>query len=131
MDRQLISIGGGRNKIEFCDLYSSKRDVIHVKQYGGSSLLSHLFSQARVSAESFLGEPTFRKDLNVLLPDGFKLKNPLAVPNASQFTVCIAIMSKVPGPLEIPFFSKVNFRQTVKSLHRLGFKTTKLKIDRS
>lgn len=131
MDRKVIPIGGGRSTVEFCDLYSKERDLIHVKRYGGSSLLSHLLSQAYVSAECFLSEPTFRKQVNDLLPTGFKLTDPLQAPAASEYTVCVAIMSKVPGPLEIPFFSKVNLRQAVKNIQRLGFKVTKLKIERS
>jgi uncharacterized protein (TIGR04141 family) len=113
MDRKLIPIGGGTSKVEFCDLYSKKRDVIHVKQYGGSSLLSHLFSQAYVSADCFLSEPTFRKAVNDLLPVGFKFGDPLQAPVANQYTVCIAILSKVPGPLEIPGTLLMMAMQTV------------------
>ena len=74
--------------LQFCDLYSKGRDIIHVKQYGGSSLLSHLFN-----------------------------------------TVCVAIMTKVSGPLEIQFFSKVSLNHAVKSLQRMGFRMTKRKVE--
>lgn len=130
MDRKTIMLGGGRSRIEFCDLYSKNRDIIHVKQYGGSSLLSHLFSQALVSAEAFLHEAEFRHELNKRLPNGFKLASPAADPKSSEYTVCMAIMSKVPGSLEIPFFSKVSMRHAVQSLQRMGFAVTKLKIER-
>ena len=33
-----------------------------------------------------------------------------------------AIMSKVKGPLEIPFFSKVSMKHAVKALRRMEFK---------
>lgn len=130
MDRKNVMIGGSRNRVEFCDLYSKNRDIVHVKQYGGSSLLSHLFSQALVSGESFLHEAAFRYEVNRHLPSGFKLANPAVDPKASDYTVCIAIMSKVPGPLEIPFFSKVSMRHAVVALQRMGLKVTKLKIER-
>jgi uncharacterized protein (TIGR04141 family) len=130
MDRKLISIGGGRSSVEFCDLYSDARDLVHVKQYGGSSLLSHLFSQAVVSAECFLFEESFRKAVNTRLPQGFKLANAGHAPVADQYKVCMAIMSKVPGPLELPFFSKVSLRNAVRSLQRMNFNVTMLKIDR-
>ena len=130
MDRKTVMLGGGRSRIEFCDLYSKSRDIVHVKQYGGSSLLSHLFSQALVSAEAFLHEAEFRHELNKKLPSGFKLANPAADPKAADYTVCIAIMSKVPGSLEIPFFSKVSMRHAVLALQRMGFAVTKLKIER-
>ena len=61
MDRKVIMIGGGRSRVEFCDLFSINNDIVHVKKYGGSSLLSHLFFQAIVSGESFLHEEDFRK----------------------------------------------------------------------
>jgi uncharacterized protein (TIGR04141 family) len=45
MDRELIYHGGGHSSIEFCDIYEKDaKRMIHVKQYGGSSHLSHLFS---------------------------------------------------------------------------------------
>jgi len=50
MDRKEVMIGGGRSRVEFCDLYSNNKEIIHVKKYGGANLLSHLFSQALVSA---------------------------------------------------------------------------------
>lgn len=130
MDRQNIMLGGGRNRIEFCDLYSRDRDIVHVKKYGGSSVLSHLFQQSLVSGECFLHEPEFRQKLNDKLPDGFKLNDPAALPIPSDYPIHLAVMSKVAGPLELPFFSKVSIRYTVKHLRNLGFGVAKLKIDR-
>ena len=130
MDRKLIMIGNGKSRVEFCDLYSKSLDIVHVKQYGGSSVLSHLFNQAVVSAECYLYEPTFRDKLNQLLPVGFKLSDASVPPVAKQHTVCLAIMSKVKGPLEIPFFSKVSLKHAVKALRKMDFKVTKLKIER-
>ena len=130
MDRQLVMIGGGRNRVEFCDLYcKDRKEIIHVKKYGGSSLLSHLFSQAIVSGSCFLHEPDFRARLNDILPDTCKLKDHKEQLVANQYEVCIAIMSKEKGPLELPFFSKVSFKHAVKSLRNLGYKVTKLKIE--
>jgi len=130
MDRKLIMIGNGKSRVEFCDLYSKSLDIVHVKKYGGSSVLSHLFNQAVVSAECFLYESTFRDKLNHLLPVGFKLSDTSLAPVAKQHIVCLAIMSKVKGPLEIPFFSKVSLRHAVKALRKMDFKVTKLKIER-
>lgn len=130
MDRKTVMIGGGRSRVEFCDLYSKARDIVHVKKYGGSSMLSHLFSQAMVSGESFLHEAAFRQAVNKHLPPAFRLANPAADPKATDYTICIAIMSKVAGPLEIPFFSKVSLRYAVVALRRMNFSVTKLKIDR-
>jgi len=128
MDRKEVMIGGGRSRVEFCDLYSSKREIIHVKMYGGSSLLSHLFSQALVSGNCFLHEPAFRVEVNKLLPPGFKLGSPKDRPTASDYEVCIAVMSRVKGPLELPFFSKVSLMHAVRSLRNSDYRVTKLKI---
>ena len=42
----------------------------------------------------------------------------------------MAIMSKIPGPLEIPFFSKVSMKHAVRSIQKMNYNVTKLKIDR-
>jgi uncharacterized protein (TIGR04141 family) len=130
MDRKNVMIGGGRSRIEFCDLFSKDNEIIHVKQYGGSSVLSHLFSQAVVSGECFLHESPFRREVNKLLPSAFRLSDPATNPVPGIYTICMAIMSKVPGPLEIPFFSKVSMKHAVTSLQRMGFNVNKLKIER-
>ena len=92
-------------------------------------MLSHLFSQAIVSGGCFLHEVDFRIRLNDLLPHGYKLLNPKEQPVPSEYEICIAVMSKEKGPLELPFFSKVSFKHAVKGLHNLGYKVTKLKIE--
>jgi uncharacterized protein (TIGR04141 family) len=130
MDRKEVMIGGSRSRVEFCDLFSKANDIVHVKRYGGSSVLSHLFNQAIVSADCFLNEPTFRAAVNKFLPTEYRLQNTNAAPDPSSYTICFAIMSKERGPLELPFFSKVSLRHAVKSLRRMGFKATKLKIER-
>lgn len=130
MDRKEVMIGGGRSRVEFCDLYSkANKQIVHVKKYGGSSLLSHLFMQAVVSGESFLHDSDFRVQLNALLPQGFKFSKPTEPPAAKDYEVCVAIMSKEPGALELPFFSKVSLRHAAKTLRNLGYNVTKLKID--
>jgi len=128
MDRKEVMIGGGRSRVEFCDLYSSNKEIIHVKKYGGSNLLSHLFSQALVSGDCFLHEAAFRAEVNKLLPQGFKLAHPKEKPTSSDYEVCIAVMSRVKGPLELPFFSKVSLKHAVRTLRNFGYRVTKLKI---
>lgn len=130
MDRKVIMIGGSRSRIEFCDLFSLNNDIIHVKKYGGSSLLSHLFFQALVSSEVFLFEEEFRIKVNEKLPDSHKLADPSLKPDSADYKICIAIMSEVPGTLELPFFSKVSLKHTVKTLRNLGYEVFKLKISR-
>jgi uncharacterized protein (TIGR04141 family) len=130
MDRQLIRYAGGRSPVEFCDLYSKGGDIIHVKKYAGSSVLSHLFSQALVSGDYFLHEEGFRKELNGKLPQDFKLQDVGTPPSPKDHKICLAIMSDKPGALELPFFSKVSLKFAVKALRKLGYEVSKLKISR-
>ncbi|HUN73883.1 MAG TPA: TIGR04141 family sporadically distributed protein [Steroidobacteraceae bacterium] len=130
MDQKTVMTGGGRSRVEFCDLYSKAKDIVHVKQYGGSSLLSHLFSQALVSAGCFLHEAPFRSEVNRILPMSFRWADPNAAPRPQDYTVCVAIMSRVRGQLELPFFSKVTLNHTLRGIQRMNFNVTKLKIER-
>jgi uncharacterized protein (TIGR04141 family) len=129
MDRKLINYSG-HSKIEFCDLYSSTKQIVHIKKYSGSSVLSHLFSQAVVSAQCFMFDSTFREKVNKNLDKAFQLADIEAPPITSNFEVCIAIMSSRAGSLHLPFFSKVNLRNAVVLLSNFGYKVTKLKINR-
>src|SRR4029077_910475 len=56
MDCVMVKHSGMASPIEFCDLYSDDRRLIHVKRYGQSSILSHLFMQGVVSAHCLLSD---------------------------------------------------------------------------
>lgn len=129
MDRKNISIEGTHSPIEFCDLFSRNRDIIHVKRYGTSSVLSHLFAQGKTSGELFLMEKEFREKVAERLPDGFKIEKPQDRPKGDDYQVVYAIISNAPGELNIPFFSKLNLKNSARALHGWGYKVAKLKID--
>ena len=99
--------GGGRGKIEFCDLYAKNRKIIHVKKYGGSSVLSHLFSQGIVSGELFIADGEFRKKVNEKLPADRKISNPEINPVPSDFEIVFAVISSLSKKLDIPFSAKL------------------------
>jgi len=128
MDRKMINHGGGYSKIEFCDLMTKDNKLIHVKRYGGSSVLSHLFLQGLVSGELFLGDPQFREKVNNKLPDGFKLEDVRTKPKPADYEIIYAIISTKPDGLDIPFFSKVSLRNAKKRLEIYGYKVSLLKI---
>jgi len=122
LDAKTVPFG---TAIEICDIYRKcDNSFIHIKKYGSSQLLSHLFSQAFVSASTFLSSDGRRlflqkmidEDKNLVLPDSPK-----------QFNVVMAIISKEdaqPGRLPaIPFFSKVNITTTEERIRRYGYKT--------
>jgi uncharacterized protein (TIGR04141 family) len=110
MDQVMIKHAGMPSPIEFCDLFSDDRKLIHVKRYGQSSVLSHLFMQGLVSAESLLSDAQFRSAVNEKLPGTHQLDDPNARPLPSQYEVVFAIESTELGVLKLPFFSRVTLR---------------------
>jgi len=129
MDRKNIAYGGGYSKIEFCDLISKNGDLVHVKRYGSSSILSHLFAQGRISGELFQMDQEFREAVNIELPEGFKIKNVQERPKIDEYQIVFAIVSDISGDLVIPFFSRLNLKNTARNLQGLGFRVTKSKIE--
>jgi uncharacterized protein (TIGR04141 family) len=128
MDREMIQHGGGQSKIEFCDIYDGKpKRLIHVKHYGGSSHLSHLFSQGAVSGELFLADQAFREKLNDKLPSGYKLAHPEIRPNADDYEIVFGVISNSLKPLDIPFFSKVSLKNAKRRLVGYGYQKITLK----
>lgn len=117
MDRKLIAYGGGASKIEFCDLLANDKKIIHVKRYGASSVLSHLFSQGLVSGDLFLSDQEFRNKIRDILPSTYKSLVPNATPDPTEYTIIFAVISKSNNLIDIPFFSKVNLRNTIKRLN--------------
>lgn len=116
LDRKIINYGGSYSKIEFCDLLSANKKIIHVKRYGSSSVLSHLFSQGLVSGDLFLSDIEFRKKVKKMVPASHKDLIPMDSPDPKAYTIIFAVVSKMGRLSDIPFFSKVNLRNTIKRL---------------
>lgn len=129
MDRKLIFHGGGQSKFEFCDLFTTDKDIIHVKRYGGSSVLSHLFAQGVNSAELFQTDPAFRQKVNANLPEGYQIPNPSKRPEYGEYRVVYAIVSDIDGDLELPFFSKLSLKNARRRIEGFGYKVALSKID--
>lgn len=128
MDRKNIPIGGGHNKIEFCDIWSKNKKIIHVKHYGASSVLSHLISQGLNSAELFLADQTFREKVIERLPREHKIQNTSEKPNPQDYEIVYAIISSSKKNLNIPFFSKVSLRHALRRLQTFGYNVSIAKI---
>ncbi|MEZ5963063.1 MAG: TIGR04141 family sporadically distributed protein [Planctomycetota bacterium] len=124
MDRKMVRYGGGRSQIEFCDVYTKSKAMLHVKRYGGSSVLSHLFAQGVASATCFLWDESFRKALQKKLPRSHHLSNPSARPDARMFEVAFVIASQSTNDVVLPFFSRVNLRNAYRELRGYGFDVT-------
>ena len=128
MDNKIIRHGGGHGKIEFCDIFTKDNEIIHIKRYGNSSVLSHLFSQGYVSAELFLEDEDFRKKVSKKLPAGFKIDVDNK-PKTAEYKIIFGIISSSSNELEIPFFSKVNLRNAKKRLENFRYQVYLFKID--
>lgn len=127
MDAKNISYGGGHSKIEFCDLFDHPgRRLIHVKRYGGSSVLSHLFNQGVVSAQLMLSDEPFRREVNGKLPGNEQFTPVKNRPNPGEYEVIFAVISGVTKPLNVPFFSKVSLRNARRNLELFGIKKISL-----
>ncbi len=128
MDRKNIRYGGGASQIEFCDLFIKKQTLLHVKRYGGSNVMSHLFSQGVVSATLFLQDQEFRKEVRKKLGPSHRDGVPDEHPRGDRYEVGFAIISRSAGKLALPFFSKVNLRNATRTLMGFGYRVTLTKI---
>lgn len=129
LDRKLINYGGKYNKIEFCDLFSKDKKIIHVKHYGGSSVLSHLFFQGLVSGELMISDSNYRKKvLEKITDQNFKLLKEKTKPKPAEFEIIFAVISSSSKPLDIPFFSKVSLKNAKMRLESFGYKVCLTKI---
>lgn len=106
------------NSLELCDLYDYNNNMfIHVKKYGASSLLSHLFFQALNSAKYF------RSNKKEII-DYYKEKFDLEVPDVDKYKVAMAIIAKTEvkdKKIPIPFFSKMSVVSTITELKSMGY----------
>ncbi len=128
-----IYLPANRGPIEFCDLAvfgEDGCDLIHVKRFGKSSKLSHLFYQGMNSARLLRISPEFRKALSKSIEDDQSLAKQLAEePAQRKYRVVFAIASSSPSRLHLPLFSKLSLRQALSELNGLGFRTAVAKIE--
>lgn len=120
---------GNNTGVEFCDLYGRGGEFIHVKQFGRSRKLSHLFSQGAVSARATLADQAFRTEVNDELPASHAFANPTERIQPREFEVNYAIISPRGRALELPFFSKVNLKNAADLLQSFGFEVTFTSIE--
>ena len=131
MDQQLFTPTGGGSQIEFCDLLSAVRELVHVKKRSGSATLSHLFAQGSVAADLFLQDhglrSAVRQSLTVAGKTGHAALIPTDRPVPSDFEVVYAVLVK-PGrgawPPSLPFFSAVNLMHHASRVQNLGFRVS-------
>ena len=130
-DKKKVMHGGGHGQVEICDLLTRTKDLIHIKRYGKSSVLSHLFAQGFVSGQLIQIDAEFRKKVRKQLNPPFReLFDVSTKPKQDEFTIVFGVISDASGKkLHLPFFSRVNLNNTYKVLKGFGYKVQLLKID--
>ncbi len=130
MDRKIVTFGGGHSKIEFCDLYKeTPKTIIHIKKYGGSTVLSHLFNQGVVSAELMLGAEDFRQKVNDVSGSHAIFDDVSEKPSAQDYNIVYGVISGSSKELDLPFFSKVSLKNAKQRLELYGYTVSLQKID--
>ena len=133
LDRKLVRCRGAATLIEACDLVSDSGELIHVKPRAGSSSLSHLFWQARVSAEALLGDGQFRTEVRQKLAD----QNPAWVnrfpderPDPASHEIVFALLGAKQLRVAdgLPFFSQLTLSRTNRYLRSAGFRVSQVGI---
>lgn len=129
------SLGIGKDRNEFCDIFDMKRGhIIHVKIGKSSANLSHLFRQGAFSAKMLKKDSDFREEIvQKIKVQNYDVQS-FSNFNAKKFKVCFAVVLDSNQKKDIPFFSKVSFKDAIESnIERDGylsefwfiFKTTK------
>jgi uncharacterized protein (TIGR04141 family) len=134
LDGKTAKCRGAVYGVEPCDLLSATGQFIHIKRRtGGSSKLSHLFSQARVSAEALLSDENYRDEVRALLlglNPAWEARVSKARPDPATHEIVFAILEAAdtkPGP-QLPFFSQVTLARTAQYLISTGFPVSQIGI---
>src|SRR2546429_3714933 len=128
LDQKLI-YDGGPDKMEICDVLTREGGLIHVKQRGSSSTLSHLFLQGLNSAERLLQDGDFRREARVVVERedaAFLDTIPEERPNPESHEVSFVVITRSTRdtPLTLPFFSLVSLRAAATRLAGYGFRVS-------
>ncbi|WP_418058730.1 DUF6119 family protein [Pimelobacter simplex] len=134
LDAKIKRPGGASSGIEFCDVLSVDRELIHVKRKSRSSTLSHLFAQGSIAGQTFLEDGVFRDGVRSAIVGvaGSAPHDPWSsivpggedsVDRSQRYSVHFAVIaeSAKAGYDWLPFFSKLNLKQHGMRLRRLGF----------
>lgn len=119
LDRNNIYIEG-QSPVEPCDIYTENKQMIHLKRYGSSSLLGHLFNQGYVSGDLLINSVEYKEKFNEKLEDEYKIYDI----DPSDFTVAFVIGSKYPENPKLPLFSKITLTKAYDELRKKGFQVT-------
>jgi len=112
------------SQIEVCDLLHRDGTFICIKKYRGSKELSHLFSQASVSARLFAEHEPYRQFTADAIGDRWPIPFDIREPHRPSLRFVLVIVCE-PGrtvPDGLPFFSRANLLFHAREITRLGFR---------
>src|SRR5699024_62127 len=130
LDAILVKSFTTTEPIEICDLLTNDKQLIHAKhRKGGSSSLSHLFAQGKISAETLLGDNEFRVATHEKLKEkAAGSEEIISVKDfrADDYEIIYLVLGEDTSQVvkNLPFFSRVNLARTYQSLTALGFKVS-------
>lgn len=128
LDKQNVMFGGGRSRIEICDLLTTVGQIICVKPWGGASAsLSHLFQQALVAAQLIVESSDFRQSAVQQITNNFLPAWDSVCSSTTETEIVLAIL-RGPKKEALPFFAKVALVSTVSGLKRMRFNPTYLAL---
>lgn len=127
LDQHWVRQKGVSQNYEFCDLITQCNRIIHVKHYGGSSVLSHLFAQATNGLNMLLNCPEIIPQVQEYLEDTY-LSFDFDPSAQRKHVIVFAIIQAREGELHLPFFSKVNLRHHAREIQNKGFNVELAKI---
>jgi uncharacterized protein (TIGR04141 family) len=127
LDKELVF--EGPDKMEICDVLTREPVLVHVKQRGSSSTLSHLFAQGMNCSERLLEDPDFRTAARAVIAGvdaAFADVLPDRAPEPGEIEVAFVVITRSDRdtPLTLPFFSVVSLRSAAMRLKALGYTVT-------
>lgn len=129
LDREKIPHGGGRSTMEFCDLVhrdSTSTHLVFAKRHlsndHGPANLSHLLAQGYTSISALESDEGFVAKANALL-DSFTT---ITRSQLHEVRAVFLIITPMQGPTSdiLPFFTRLNLRNTARNLRRMGVQTS-------
>ncbi len=128
MDKGNIS-PAGQKQVEPCDIFEINNDLVvlhHVKRSTVSATLSHLFNQGLNSIQLIRDDNDALENIKALAadkaPDGQEAEF-LGAFDSNRFKVVFQIIAhkdKVAKSLNLPLFSRISLKRTMKELRRMG-----------
>lgn len=129
LDTELAKFEGESGTIEYCDVFTGDRQLIHLKPAKSAGAVSHAFAQGAVSADLFRHSPPFRDGMRTLLRDQLGRADladliPPDRPNPNAFEVVYALLTDRPSPLieHLPVFARIHLARIADLIERLDYR---------